>query len=84
VKAFNELGLPTLMPEGAFYAFASIRDMGFTSEEFCTQLLRAEKVAIVPGTAFGPSGEGFVRASYAASFERLERAVEGLARFLGT
>jgi len=83
VKAFNELGLPTLMPEGAFYAFASIRDTGFTSEEFCTQLLRAEKVAIVPGTAFGPSGEGFVRASYAASFERLERAVEGLARFLG-
>jgi aminotransferase len=83
VKAFNELGLPTLMPEGAFYAFASIRYTGFTSEEFCTQLLRAEKVAIVPGTAFGPSGEGFVRASYAASFERLERAVEGLARFLG-
>ncbi|MGC8740215.1 MAG: aminotransferase class I/II-fold pyridoxal phosphate-dependent enzyme [Candidatus Sumerlaeaceae bacterium] len=82
VKAFNDLGLPTLMPDGAFYAFANIKNMGMSSEEFCTALLRREKVAIVPGTAFGPSGEDFVRASYAASFERLERAVEGLARFL--
>jgi aminotransferase len=54
-----------------------------TSEEFCTALLRAQKVAIVPGTAFGPSGEGFVRASYAASFECLEQAVERIGRFLG-
>jgi aminotransferase len=83
VKAFNELGLPTLQPEGAFYAFASIRETGMTSEEFCTALLRAQKVAIVPGTAFGPSGEGFVRASYAASFECLEQAVERIGRFLG-
>lgn len=83
VKAFNELGLPTLTPEGAFYAFANIKATGLTSEEFCTELLRSQKVAIVPGTAFGPSGEGFVRASYAASFERLELAVEGLSRFLG-
>ncbi len=83
VKAFNELGLPTLTPDGAFYAFANIKATGLTSEEFCTELLRSQKVAIVPGTAFGPSGEGFVRASYAASFERLELAVEGLSRFLG-
>lgn len=83
VKAFNDLGLTTLMPEGAFYAFADVRSTGMTSEEFCTELLRAQRVAVVPGTAFGPSGEGFVRASYAASFERLERAVEGIARFLG-
>ncbi len=83
VKAFNDLGLTTLMPEGAFYAFADIRSTGMTSEEFCTGLLHSQKVAVVPGTAFGPSGEGFVRASYAASFERIERAVEGIARFLG-
>lgn len=83
VKAFNELGLPTLTPDGTFYAFANIKATGLTSEEFCTELLRSQKVAIVPGTAFGPSGEGFVRASYAASFERLELAVEGLSRFLG-
>ncbi|MCX7625761.1 MAG: aminotransferase class I/II-fold pyridoxal phosphate-dependent enzyme [Candidatus Sumerlaeaceae bacterium] len=82
VKAFNEIGLRTLLPEGAFYVFANIRDTGLNSEEFCTQLLQSQKVAIVPGTAFGPSGEGFVRASYAASLERLEKAVEGIARFL--
>lgn len=82
VKAFNEMGLRTLMPEGAFYAFANIESTGMTSEEFCTRLLREQRVAVVPGTAFGPSGEGFIRASYASSFEKLERAVEGIARFV--
>jgi aminotransferase len=70
------------MPEGAFYAFANIESTGMTSEEFCTRLLREQRVAVVPGTAFGPSGEGFIRASYASSFEKLERAVEGIARFV--
>lgn len=83
VKSFNELGLRTLLPEGAFYAFANVSATGLASEEFCTELLRAQKIAVVPGTAFGPSGEGYVRASYASSFEKLERAVEGIARFLG-
>jgi aminotransferase len=82
VKSFNEMGLRTLMPEGAFYAFANIESTGMTSEEFCTRLLREQRVAVVPGTAFGPSGEGFIRASYASSFEKLERAVEGIARFV--
>jgi aminotransferase len=71
------------MPEGAFYAFANIQSTGLSSEEFCTQLLRAQKVAVVPGTAFGGCGEGFIRASYATAFEKLEQAVERMARFLG-
>ncbi|AXA34892.1 MAG: aminotransferase class I/II-fold pyridoxal phosphate-dependent enzyme [Candidatus Hydrogenedentota bacterium] len=83
VNAFNELGLTTLMPEGAFYAFANIQSTGLSSEEFCTQLLHAQKVAVVPGTAFGACGEGFIRASYATAFEKLEQAVERVARFLG-
>lgn len=83
VSGFNELGMHTLLPEGAFYAFASIEGLGFaSSEEFCTELLKAEKVAVVPGNAFGASGEGFIRASYASSFEKLEQAVEKMGRFL--
>ncbi len=82
VKGFNGLGLKTLMPEGAFYAFANIRGTGMASEDFCSELLKAEKVAVVPGPAFGACGEGFIRASYASSFEKLEKALDGIARFL--
>lgn len=82
VSGFNELGLTTLVPEGAFYAFANIESTGMTSEQFCCDLLQDRKVAVVPGTAFGACGEGFIRASYASSFERLERAVDKMGRFL--
>lgn len=82
VAGFNELGLKTLVPEGAFYAFANIRNTGMTSEQFCCDLLNERKVAVVPGTAFGACGEGFIRASYASSFERLEKAIDKIGRFL--
>lgn len=80
-KALNEAGLPTLLPEGAFYVFANITPTGLDSETFCGRLLEEEKVAVVPGTAFGPCGEGFVRASYASSFECIEQAAERIAAF---
>jgi aminotransferase len=82
VAGFNKLGLKTLIPEGAFYAFADITSTGMTSEEFCMELLKEKKVAVVPGTAFGECGEGFIRASYASSFERIELALQKMAEFL--
>jgi len=82
VSGFNDLGLTTLVPEGAFYAFANISSTGMSSEQFCMDLLQERKVAVVPGTAFGACGEGFIRASYASSFERLERAIDKMGRFL--
>jgi aminotransferase len=82
VDGFNRLGLKCLMPEGAFYAFASIQSSGMDSETFCTELLRAEKVAVVPGPAFGACGEGFIRSCYAVSLEKLEKAVDAMGRFL--
>jgi aminotransferase len=83
VDGFNSVGIHTLLPEGAFYAFGSIQGLGFpSSEEFCMELLGSEKVAIVPGNAFGACGEGMVRASYASSREKIEMAVEKIGRFL--
>ncbi|OPZ05001.1 MAG: putative N-acetyl-LL-diaminopimelate aminotransferase [candidate division BRC1 bacterium ADurb.BinA364] len=82
VDGFNELGLKCHNPPGAFYAFPSIRDTGLGSREFCTRLLKEEKVAIVPGTAFGRGGEGYVRAAYAASFDSIEKALAGIGRML--
>lgn len=82
VSGFNELGLKCLLPEGAFYAFANITSTGMTSEQFCCDLLQERKVAVVPGTAFGACGEGFIRASYASSFDRLEKAIDKMGRFL--
>ncbi|MGI8907320.1 MAG: aminotransferase class I/II-fold pyridoxal phosphate-dependent enzyme [Candidatus Sumerlaeaceae bacterium] len=82
VSGFNELGLKCLMPEGAFYAFANIQSTGMTSEQFCCDLLQERKVAVVPGNAFGACGEGFIRASYASSFDRLEKAIDKIGRFL--
>lgn len=82
VKSFNDMGLDCFEPEGAFYAFPSIKSTGLTSEEFCTRLLTSKKVAIVPGDAFGESGEGFVRVSYAYSLAHLNTAVQRIEEFL--
>jgi aspartate/methionine/tyrosine aminotransferase len=84
VNGFNKLGLSCREPKGAFYAFPCIRSTGMTSEEFCEKLLYSQKVAIVPGTAFGESGEGFVRASYCYSTEHILEALKRIERFLNT
>ena len=82
VDAFNRMGLPCFEPLGAFYAFPSIASTGMTSDEFCERLLREQKVAAVPGTAFGPSGEGHIRCSYATSTEKIEEAVRRIEAFV--
>ena len=82
VRGFNELGLACREPKGAFYAFPSIKSTGLTSEEFCEKLLYSKKVALVPGTAFGESGEGFVRASYCYSIEHIKEALSRIGEFL--
>ena len=82
MHAFAEMGLPCFEPGGAFYVFPCIREFGMTSEEFALKFLEAEKVAVVPGTAFGDCGEGFLRISYAYSLEDLKVAIERLARFV--
>ncbi len=82
VKSLNEIGLPTFEPQGAFYAFPRIDHLGLSSNDFAEQLLETERVAVIPGDAFGPSGAGFVRACYATSMEKLEIAVERIDRFV--
>ncbi len=82
VKALNDMGLTCFEPRGAFYVFPCIRVSGLTSEEFCERLLREQQVAIVPGDAFGASGEGFARISYAYSVDHLETAMRRIRRFL--
>ena len=84
VKALNEMGLTCFEPRGAFYVFPSIQISGLTSEEFCERLLHEQEVAIVPGDAFGASGEGFARISYAYSVEHLETAMRRIRTFLET
>ena len=84
LHCFKEMGLECFEPYGAFYMFPSIRKFGMTSEEFATKLLEAEKVAVVPGTAFGASGEGFVRISYAYSLDDLKKALERIEKFIVT
>jgi len=81
VRGFNELGLECFKPRGAFYVFPKITSTGLTSREFSLQLLREKKVAVVPGTAFGPSGEGHVRCSYAAALDQIKIAIERIAEF---
>ncbi len=75
VDGFRQMGLSCFEPRGAFYVFPSIKKTGMTSDEFCEKLLFSEKVAVVPGTAFGECGEGFIRCSYAYSIENIERAL---------
>ena len=82
VKGFNDLGLETFEPRGAFYCFPCIKSTGMTSQEFCTALLEAKHVALVPGDAFGASGEGFCRVSYAYSVEHLKEALRRIGEFL--
>ncbi len=82
VKGFCELGLTCREPKGAFYAFPSIKSTGMTSEEFCERLLMEKRVALVPGTAFGDSGEGFVRASYCYSVAHIKEALTRIGEFL--
>ena len=82
VKALNEMGLTCFEPRGAFYVFPSIQISGLTSEEFCERLLHEKEIAIVPGDAFGSSGEGFARISYAYSVEHLETAMRRIRAFL--
>ena len=82
VNGFNKLGLECREPKGAFYAFPSIKSTGLTSEEFCERLLYSKKVAVVPGNAFGDSGEGFIRASYCYSLIHIEEALQRIGEFL--
>lgn len=82
VNGFNKIGLECREPKGAFYAFPSIKSTGLTSEEFCQKLLASQKVAVVPGNAFGESGEGYVRASYCYSVEHIKEALVRIERFL--
>lgn len=82
VKAFNDMGLETFKPQGAFYVFPCIKSTGLTSDEFCEKLLDDQKVACVPGTAFGPAGEGFIRVSYAYSIEELKVATIKIKKFV--
>ena len=83
VDGLNRIGLDTFEPRGAFYAFPRISSTGLTSDEFTERLLVEEKVAVVPGSAFGPSGEGHVRMCYATAYEQLEEALVRIERFVG-
>lgn len=82
-NSFREMGLPCFEPRGAFYAFPSVRETGLSAKEFALRLLDEEKVACVPGTAFGASGEGFVRCSYATALDDLKEAMSRMASFIG-
>jgi len=82
IEGLNALGLACFEPQGAFYAFPSIRKTELSSEEFCEKLLYSKKVAVIPGNAFGESGEGFIRISYASSIEKITLALEKIAAFL--
>ena len=82
-RALNEMGLECLKPKGSFYVFPKISSTGLTSREFSMRLLHEHKVAVVPGTAFGPSGEGHVRCSFAANLDQIKTAMERMAAFFG-
>jgi aminotransferase len=82
VDGLNNLGLACFEPRGAFYAFPSIKVTGLSDEDFCQTLLTEQKVAVVPGHAFGAGGEGYVRFCYATAYEKIEIALERIARFM--
>ena len=84
VTALNEMGLDCHLPRGSFYAFPAVAETGLGAREFATRLLQSENVAAVPGDAFGPGGEGFVRCCFAAGFELIKAAMERMARFVVT
>lgn len=82
VEGFRKMGLSVVEPEGAFYVFPSIQETGLTSREFCERLLKEQKVAVIPGDAFGACGEGYIRCSYAYSKERIRECLEKIAVFV--
>ena len=82
VSGLNEIGLPTFEPQGAFYVFPRVGQLGLTSEEFAERLLLDQHVAVIPGDAFGPSGAGFVRACYATSMDKIEAALDRIYHFV--
>ena len=84
VQRFNELGLQCHAPAGAFYVFPDIRSSGLSSHDFSVSLLQQQKVAMVPGDAFGPSGEGFVRGCFATGLEKLRTALDRIELHLRT
>jgi aminotransferase len=81
-QGFNYIGLPCVEPKGAFYAFPSIRPTGLNEHEFCERLLTEEQVAVIPGSAFGPSGAGHIRACYATAYDQIEEALTRIERFV--
>jgi aminotransferase len=82
VKAFNDMGLSCHLPRGSFYAFPCIQSTGLSSKEFAVKLLEQEKVACVPGSAFGASGEGYVRACFATALDQIQVAAERIGNFV--
>ena len=82
VEGFNYIGLPTFEPRGAFYAFPQVSGTGMSDEEFAERLLTEKEVAMVPGSAFGPGGEGFLRCSYATAYDKLEEALDRIHQFV--
>jgi aminotransferase len=84
VNGFNQLGLPTIEPKGAFYCFPKVGVTGLDDETFCTRLLHEQHVAMIPGHNFGAGGEGFARASYATAYEKIEEALARIEKFLKT
>jgi aminotransferase len=82
VSSLNEAGIPCHLPKGAFYVFPDIRGTGLSSKEFSLKLLEEQKVAVVPGTAFGPGGEGYVRCSYATAMDQIKIATGRIAEFV--
>jgi aminotransferase len=84
VSGFNQLGLPTFEPKGAFYCFPKVGVTGLDDETFCTRLLHEQHVAMIPGHNFGSGGEGFARASYATAYEKIEQALVRIEKFLKT
>ena len=82
LDGFRSIGLECFEPKGAFYMFPSIQSTGMDSDTFCTKFLEAEHVAVIPGSAFGPGGEGFFRACYAASIHDLSTALERMEHFI--
>ncbi|HII67449.1 MAG TPA: aminotransferase class I/II-fold pyridoxal phosphate-dependent enzyme, partial [Thermococcaceae archaeon] len=81
-KRLNEMGLPTVKPKGAFYIIPRIKDTGLTSREFSELMIKEAKVVLVPGSAFGKTGEGYVRISYATGYEKLEEAMDRMEKVL--
>jgi aminotransferase len=82
VNGFNTIGLPTFEPQGAFYCFPRVGELGLSSNAFAERLLVEQQVAVVPGDAFGPSGAGFVRACYATALPKIEEALDRIERFV--